>query len=972
MMKWVRRALIIVLMLSIQPVWAKEGNVFRSWIENMKQAPRGPFNRVRWFCKDGSILEPKAYACQEHGGGVQHGEWTDQVQILRNEGYMIANVYADISAQAFVSSPDYPDILKQMIIEQFLIQADDGWIFKKARYYRGALQTEDEALGGESLLLALLKDSDPIRDHFLLIREAARMLPHYHKNAPTSQMRQLSLTLAQTDPNFENLRTKIHVKPEAADAALVRQYAHTQGRDDLTDAYEHLAVLIENVFSPGDMPKQLLILADQIRLKEVSDQLRQGVKKLAGQTDPLVRFNIIGQTSRLLRTHFLKIGTVKTRLMVLDTSIIIEDELFRLSAQLSEQILQISVGQALSQLNQITDMLYGTGLISERQQLALKQVFEKQMTPGQDLLQLRSDLIYASRASDWTERNLQFYFSETINHFQTIEPLAGRYVHDRLHSSLMVAYSQLLDYLMTDNSRQLGISHEIWGNAISSGISGLNPGLARGILRYPFPGQDLQTFSSDTILVLPATTSNLPPVGGIITAGRGNILSHVQLLARNLGIPNVSVDSGLLAQIQTRKDRRVVLAVSPKGIVKIEEDHSGWDAVFAKKKTEKRKILKADVEKLDLKNTGFLNLNEIRARDSGKVAGPKAANLGELKYHFPEAVTDGVVIPFAMFKSFLDQPISPGRSSMFDWMKDQYTVIHSLRENPDEQKKVINITLSRIRSWILQTDPGDLFKKDLEATLKKTLGPDGSYGVFVRSDTNVEDLPGFTGAGLNLTVPHVVGFKNILEAVKLVWASPFTERSFGWRHAFLENPEHVYTSVLLLKTVPVEKSGVLITKNMETEEANWLTIAVNEGIGGAVSGQTAEELRINMDTAQVILLSQATEPKKRVVLETGGIDKTEASGKNKILTSTEIQLLINFARQLPDRFPILRDDQGKIVAADVEFGFLNNRLVLFQIRPLIDDFKSQNDQYLNSMDEKLKIKEKRMVNLKRIPGQERL
>ena len=40
----------------------------RSWIEEFKASPRGPFERIRWFCKDGSVLPPKAYACKNHGG----------------------------------------------------------------------------------------------------------------------------------------------------------------------------------------------------------------------------------------------------------------------------------------------------------------------------------------------------------------------------------------------------------------------------------------------------------------------------------------------------------------------------------------------------------------------------------------------------------------------------------------------------------------------------------------------------------------------------------------------------------------------------------------------------------------------------------------------------------------------------------------------------------------------------------------
>ena len=50
---------------------------FRAAIVDMKDQPRGPFKRLRWFCNDGTILPPKSYACQPHGGGRQHGQWSD-------------------------------------------------------------------------------------------------------------------------------------------------------------------------------------------------------------------------------------------------------------------------------------------------------------------------------------------------------------------------------------------------------------------------------------------------------------------------------------------------------------------------------------------------------------------------------------------------------------------------------------------------------------------------------------------------------------------------------------------------------------------------------------------------------------------------------------------------------------------------------------------------------------------------------
>ncbi len=36
----------------------------RQWVQEMKEAPRGPFSRLRWFCNDGSVHPPKPYPCQ--------------------------------------------------------------------------------------------------------------------------------------------------------------------------------------------------------------------------------------------------------------------------------------------------------------------------------------------------------------------------------------------------------------------------------------------------------------------------------------------------------------------------------------------------------------------------------------------------------------------------------------------------------------------------------------------------------------------------------------------------------------------------------------------------------------------------------------------------------------------------------------------------------------------------------------------
>jgi len=348
------------------------------------------------------------------------------------------------------------------------------------------------------------------------------------------------------------------------------------------------------------------------------------------------------------------------------------------------------------------------------------------------------------------------------------------------------------------------------------------------------------------------------------------------------------------------------------------------------------------------------------------LVGPKAAKLGELQHQYPEAVADGLAIPFGVFRQMLDQPYDAKRSA-FAWMVDNYRSFESMPEGSKQRVGATEAFREKLYDWILHGDPGKAFRDRLRKDMAKTFGKNGSYGVFVRSDTNVEDLGGFTGAGLNLTVVNVVGFDNIVEAISRVWASPFMARSFAWRQALMSQPEHVYPAVLLLRSVPAEKSGVLVTQDIDTGHSGWLSVAVNEGVGGAVDGQAAESLRINTATGDVKLLAQATAPVRRRINPKGGIDKVPVSGSDHVLTKSDIKALIRLAKELPKRFPTIVDAKGNPAPADIEFGFLNGELKLFQIRPFLESQRATGGEYLKSLDSGLKDLDKIKVKMNELP-----
>ena len=301
-------------------------------------------------------------------------------------------------------------------------------------------------------------------------------------------------------------------------------------------------------------------------------------------------------------------------------------------------------------------------------------------------------------------------------------------------------------------------------------------------------------------------------------------------------------------------------------------------------------------------------------------------------------------------------------------MVESYRRLGQIPPESNQRKEQTEQFRETLYQKILTLDPGDEFRTRLRAALRTAFGEDGSYGVFVRSDTNVEDLPGFTGAGLNLTVVNQVGVDNIIAAIPRVWASPFTARAFAWRQSHMDQPEHVYPAVLLMRSVPAEKSGVLVTQDIDTGAQNGLSVAVNEGVGGAVDGQAAESLRINMDSGDVKLLAQATTPVRRRINPLGGVDKIPVSGSDWVLLESDVAALIELARELPNRFPSIVDADGNPAPADIEFGFLDGKLKLFQIRPFLESAAARSSDYLKTLDSGLEDLTSISVDLTAIPA----
>jgi len=942
---------------------------YRQWIEEMKTLPRGPFRELRWFCKDGTVFPPREYACRDHGGGYQHGAWSEHTVTLREAGYLIANLLAGFDPDAVIGQPGFLDFYNQLLIEKFLIEVDDGWILHEALFYRGAIQEEDERAGARALLIALSAEPEWIGLRYPALRIGSRLLPHGEDTASVQKVRQLSAALSEHDPGFKTLRGKIHGTPEAGDADRVRDYAAQVDDPELRDKYAVLAREIDAVYAAIPLPAKLQgsarIFSRGPWLQEI---LETAAAALQADDSPRHQYRVTAQLLADLRDALPRIVNASARLRVIDLGLAIENANFAATAQLREHLPEMTRRERLDLLAAAVEAAYGTGMINARGRNELRKSLA---ALNKDTVKLESylqTLGYLARVPGWGTQGLRFQFYESMQKLAEVEPLALHFIPDQLRGSPLLFFSQLLDGLLQDANRLAGVRHKLFGREVGVGFRALNPGLARGVLHADPALDEHAAFVADGIYLLPETISDLPPVAGIMTAGEGNPLSHVQLLARNLGIPNVGVDEALLEEIRRHDGEAVVLAVSPAGLVELSAAEPRWEAVFGEDKSDPGAVIRPDLDKLDLGVRKILSLDDLRAGDSGRTVGPKAAKLGELRHHYPDAVAPGVAIPFGVFREqVLDKPYGDTGKTVFEWMVEEYGRQQRLPENSPQRQAMSEAFRAELYDLIIGTRLDNEFREELRQAMAAAFGPGEDYGVFIRSDTNVEDLPGFTGAGLNLTLPNVTGFDAIVAGIPRVWASPFTARAFAWRQSHMEHPEHVYPAVLLLRSVPNEKSGVMVTQDIDSGDRAVISVAVNEGVGGAVDGQSAESLRIDTRDGSVRVLAMATAPWRRMPAAGGGIAKLPVSGRDSVLQPDEIRQLITLARELPQRFPAITDDAGNPAPADIEFGFLGGRLQLFQLRPFLESRQARGSGYLNRMDQSLAGRLDASVNLLEVP-----
>ncbi|MBN1656426.1 MAG: hypothetical protein JXA30_21835 [Deltaproteobacteria bacterium] len=474
----------------------------------------------------------------------------------------------------------------------------------------------------------------------------------------------------------------------------------------------------------------------------------------------------------------------------------------------------------------------------------------------------------------------------------------------------------------------------------------LNPGLAYGTLRRLSPDEIETTVLSFTdIVILTRLPNDLPIVGGTITEELQTPLAHVNIAARNRGTPNIALlDAGQRPEIAGLLGKLVRFEVKDGDYTLVESDIETAQAFWRDRRPD------PVAPDFDLSNIGLLGFEELGFEDSIRV-GVKAANLAELSQLLKEQAPRGFAVPFYYYDRFirlasLSRPlceeaqsdcVKEGRQAEIcqsafelcliggETSETLWDYVDRLLDDPRfiSDSALREAALDSLRYAIGHSEVDPAFASQLDARVAEVFGDDK---VRLRSSTNAEDLPDFSGAGLYDSVSaYAAGEMAASSRIRKVWASVWNFKAFEERSFWNVDQRSIRMGVAVNQAFTEEAAnGVLITRNIADPYVAGMYVNVQKGelsVTNPEAGSTPEIFAIVPAPSSGIQLVHFA--------------YSSLSADKPLLEHKEAESLYRAALLVEERFTRLYADNLRDPVFDLEFKFHGPERALFikQVRP---------------------------------------
>ena len=322
-------------------------------------------------------------------------------------------------------------------------------------------------------------------------------------------------------------------------------------------------------------------------------------------------------------------------------------------------------------------------------------------------------------------------------------------------------------------------------------------------------------------------------------------------------------------------------------------------------------------------------LNQISLKDFDDVGG-KNSSLGEMISNLSKLgvnVPGGFAITSTAFNEFLslsglDQIISEELSNLD---------VENLTDLRRSGKK--------LRGLILKTPLPEVLISEIEKAWKDISTPGKSFAV--RSSATAEDLPDASFAGQQESYLNIDGFENLIDAVRRVYASLFTDRAISYRKLReFKGTLSISVGVQEMVRSDIGSSGVAFTLDTESGYTGSIFITSSYGLGeGIVQGTVnPDEFYVYKNALEnnkfpIIKKSLGEKAKKMIFTDSNMAGKSVKYVRVKAedakvfsLSDAEIIELAGYAKTIEDHYKVPMDIEW---AKDGE----NGKIYILQARP---------------------------------------
>lgn len=227
------------------------------------------------------------------------------------------------------------------------------------------------------------------------------------------------------------------------------------------------------------------------------------------------------------------------------------------------------------------------------------------------------------------------------------------------------------------------------------------------------------------------------------------------------------------------------------------------------------------------------------------------------------------------------------------------------------------------------TWPSDL-KATVLAAYHQLVGESGVAAVAVRSSAPLEDGADLSFAGQHLTVLPVADEPALLEAIRRVWASSFSEAALTYRKRMGITGEPLI-AVVVQSFIPAEASGVAFSRDPTGGDADRILIDAVWGLGEtAVNGLVTPDHYVVEKTSCRILAITTGEKRVEMVPDlrgTGVVQRLVPPSRSsaRVLSDTHIAALARL---------VIAAEQQAGQPQDIEWALARDRFYLLQSRPI--------------------------------------